>query len=45
MSYWDFLNIIETLKERNRIRQGKSVVKEGVPESSKDMIKRLKDTW
>jgi len=43
MGYWDFLNVLTTLKERNQRKTGKPIVKEGLPESNKDMIRRLKD--
>lgn len=45
MCYWDFLNILDTRKELNLRRSGKPIVKNKVPQSNKDMIQRMKDTY
>jgi len=43
MCYWDFLSILNTWKEKKMREAGKSVVKDKVPQSNKDMIQRAKD--
>ena len=43
LSYWDFINILNTRNEIMMRKAGKSVVKDKVPQSNKDMIQRLKD--
>lgn len=43
MCYWDFISILDTYSEIEQRKSGKEIIKEGVPQSNKDMIKRLKD--
>ena len=43
MNYWRFLGVIQTLNKIKTIESGGQVVEAKVPQSSKDMIKRLKD--
>ncbi len=43
MCYWEFLQLLNNLKEFNARKAGKSVVKDKVPQSNKDMIQRMKD--
>jgi hypothetical protein len=43
MCYWDYLTILETIKRRNAQRKGESFIIKGLPEHSKDMIKRKKE--
>lgn len=43
MCYWDFLLLMKHLKDYNARKNGKTVVKDSVPQSNKDMIQRMKD--
>jgi len=43
MSYWDYLTIANTANIKNKRRSGQPIVHEKLPQSNKDMIKRLKD--
>lgn len=43
MCYWDYNSIVETSNLNATRASGKPVVTVGVPESSKDMIKRSKE--
>ena len=45
MCYWDFLSVLDSAKLRNDRISGKPVVHEEVPQSNKDMIKRMKDIY
>jgi hypothetical protein len=45
MCYWDYLTLIETIKRKNAAAKGESFVIKGLPEHSKDMIKRRKDMY
>jgi len=44
MCYWDFLTILEAIKIKNARMSGKPTFKKELPEHSKDMIHRLKDS-
>lgn len=43
MCYWDYLSILNTMKLKNQRASGEEIIHEKVPESNKDMIKRLKE--
>lgn len=42
MSYWRFTKIVTTLNENFAKQRGEPVIKEGLPQSTKDMIKKRK---
>jgi len=42
MNYWRFKSILRTLDKKKHIESGKSYTEPGLPQSSKDMIERLK---
>ena len=43
MCYWNYLSVLSTMKLKNQRASGKEIIHEKVPESNKDMIKRLKE--
>jgi len=43
MNYWRFLGVIQTLNKIKTIESGGQIIETKVPQSSKDMIQRLKD--
>jgi hypothetical protein len=42
MSYWRFTQIVTNINEISANQRGESIIKEGLPQSSKDMIERRK---
>jgi hypothetical protein len=43
MCYWDYLLLCKSIDRRNAEHTGKPYLTEGIPEHSKDMIKKLNE--
>jgi len=43
MCYWDYLSVLKTWNLKNQRNSGEEVIHDKVPQSNKDMIKRLKE--